>query len=81
MIRILTFFKSLIFHIYSGFPKSTQEEINYRYAICESCDSFNKQESQCNECGCNINNKRIFLNKLAWADQICPLNKWTKTER
>jgi hypothetical protein len=28
------------------------------------------------ECGCNINNKKIFMNKLAWADQKCPLGKW-----
>lgn len=29
-------------------------------------------------CGCNVNNKKIFLNKLAWADQECPLGKWKK---
>jgi hypothetical protein len=74
--RILTFVKSLIFHIYSGLPKSTQE-----YGICLSCDSFDNQNSQCLECGCNINNKRIFMNKLAWADQECPLNKWSKIQR
>lgn len=76
MIKIITFIKSLIFHIYSGFPKSTQEEINTRYQICLNCDSFDKQNSQCNICGCNINNKKIFMNKLAWSDQQCPINKW-----
>lgn len=81
MIRILTFFKSLFFHIWGGFPKSTQEEINYRYNICLNCESYNHKENQCNECGCNVNNKKIFMNKLAWADQHCPLNKWPIIER
>ena len=30
----------------------------------------------CNVCGCNINQKKQFFNKLAWADQKCPLGKW-----
>jgi hypothetical protein len=29
-------------------------------------------------CGCNVNTKKVFLNKLAWADQECPLGKWKK---
>lgn len=77
----ITFLKSLWFHIYNGFPKSTQDEINYRYSICLSCDSYDAKETQCNECGCNINNKKIFMNKLAWADQHCPLNKWSPIKR
>lgn len=76
--KINRFLKSLIFHVYSGFPKSSQEQINSRYKICLSCDSFDKINSQCMECGCNINNKKIFMNKLAWADQECPLDKWGK---
>jgi hypothetical protein len=79
--QIATFIKSLFFHIGAGFPKSSQETINYRYSICEQCDSFDKIESQCIECGCNINKRRIFLNKLAWLDQQCPLNKWFKNEQ
>jgi uncharacterized paraquat-inducible protein A len=75
--RVKTFFKSLFFHVYAGFPKSTQEEINYRYNICSECDMFHKELRQCLMCGCNINKKRVFLNKLAWADQKCPLDKWT----
>jgi hypothetical protein len=41
-----------------------------------ACDSYDATNKQCSECGCNISNKSIFLNKLAWADQKCPLNKW-----
>lgn len=57
-------------------PKSSIQQINHRFNICSNCDKFNKEKSQCLVCGCNINNKRMFLNKLAWADQKCPLNKW-----
>lgn len=74
--KILTFFKAFFFHVYNGFPKSTQEEIDYRYNICLQCDNYDKMNEQCLECGCNINNKKIFMNKLAWADQKCPINKW-----
>lgn len=74
MIKIFTFIRALIFHIGVGMPKSTQQTINYRYKICTGCELF--YNNQCLECGCNINAKRIFFNKLAWQDQKCPLNKW-----
>lgn len=74
--KILTFFKSLFWHIYKGFPKSSQETINNRYLICLNCDLYDLKNKQCLECGCNVNQKKVFLNKLAWADQKCPLNKW-----
>lgn len=81
LIRIKTFLKSLFFHIRSGLPKSTKEEIFYRYKICETCEDFDKEKSQCDICGCNINTKSQFLNKLAWADQECPKGKWHKIKR
>lgn len=76
MNRIKTFIKSLIWHISKGCPKSSQKLINQRYAVCLSCDLYDQKNKQCLQCGCNINNKRIFLNKLAWLDQKCPINKW-----
>lgn len=76
MNRIKTFIKSLIWHISRGCPKSSQKLINQRYSVCLSCDLYDKKNKQCLHCGCNINNKRIFLNKLAWLDQKCPINKW-----
>jgi hypothetical protein len=77
-LKIQTFLKSLVFHVYSGFPKSTQDQINFRYNICISCEKFNSIKSECGVCGCAINQKKIFMNKLAWADQECPLQKWPK---
>lgn len=75
-LRLKTFLKSLAFHVYSGFPKSSQKEILYRWEICRSCDMLDYKKNQCLVCGCNVSNKKIFLNKLAWADQKCPLGKW-----
>ena len=81
LLRIKIFLKSLFFHVYNGFPKASVDEISYRYSICIGCEEFNKVESLCNICGCNISNKKVFLNKLAWADQECPKQKWLKIIR
>lgn len=81
LIKIQTFLKSLWWHIYAGFPKSTQAEIDYRYNICIACEKFNQQKSECKVCGCSISKKKRFLNKLAWADQECPIDKWPKIRK
>lgn len=74
--KFLTFIKSLFWHIYNGSPKSSQKLINKRFSICLECDSYDSINKQCLQCGCNINQEKILLNKLAWADQKCPINKW-----
>lgn len=71
----------MFFHIRSGLPKATTEEIFYRHNVCMNCDDFDHKKSQCGVCGCNINKKSQFLNKLAWADQECPKLKWLKIIR
>lgn len=76
--RIKNFIKSLFFHVYAGFPKCSQQQILYRFKICSECDMYSQQLQQCLMCGCNVNTKKVFMNKLAWADQQCPLNKWSK---
>lgn len=70
--------KSLLFHVYRGFPKSTSDQIQTRYMICKGCLEFDSKKGECSICGCTINTKKVFLNKLAWADQECPLGKWQK---
>lgn len=77
-IKLKTFIKSLFFHVWGGFPKCNQHQINYRYNICQVCESFDALNNECMHCGCNVNNKKIFMNKLAWADQECPIGKWNK---
>lgn len=74
--RLITFCKALYFHIGNGLPKANSAQILYRYQICQLCDRY--ENKYCLECGCNVNDKSIFLNKLAWADQECPLGKWNK---
>lgn len=81
LLRIQTFLKSLFFHVWNGFPKTTQSEILDRYSICIECTDFNRKKSECGICGCAIDKKSKFLNKLAWADQECPLGKWSKITR
>lgn len=80
-IKLQTFAKSLWFHVYRGFPKSTKAEILYRYSICQQCDKFNKAKNQCDVCGCFLSTSKKFLNKLAWADQECPVGNWPKIQR
>ena len=76
MYRVLIFLKSLWWHIWAGFPKSSNQEILDRFKICQDCEYLDKKQSVCLQCGCNVNTKKIFLNKLAWKDQKCPINKW-----
>jgi len=78
LLKIKTFLKSLLFHISLGLPKSSQKDIDARLLICFSCEKYQPEKKECGICGCFINNKRIFFNKLAWADQECPIGKWKK---
>jgi hypothetical protein len=78
LLRLKTFLKSLLFHVQAGLPKSSKAQIQERYSICISCEKYNKERSECMVCGCAISNKKRFLNKLAWADQECPIGKWQK---
>lgn len=74
IVRLAHFANSLSAHIHDGMKKCTQEEILARLKICESCASF--QNERCMECHCNCKVDRVFLNKLAWRSEKCPLNKW-----
>lgn len=76
ILKIKNFLYALFWHCYRGFPKSSQSMIEDRYSICLDCDMYCSKNKQCLECGCSINNKKVFMNKLAWADQRCPLDKW-----
>lgn len=74
--KIKNFILSFFAHAGRGFPKADQFTINSRYLQCISCSSYDAENKECSECGCNINKKQEFLNKLAWQDQKCPLGKW-----
>lgn len=76
MNRLKIFLRALFWHISHGCPKSSISIIKQRFEICKNCDFYDKLNQQCLQCGCNINDRKMFLNKLAWLDQKCPLNKW-----
>lgn len=78
--RVIRFIYALFWHIVSGFPTCNKQQIQERYDICKQCIEFNKTKSICNICGCNLSNHKEFMNKLAWADQECPVGKWLTIE-
>jgi len=63
-------------HIASGMPQATQEQINTRFTICQSCEHFTG--NACGLCGCPIIQEKRFLSKLSWANESCPATppKW-----
>lgn len=74
MEKVLNFTKSATKHALAGSPKCTDEQIHYRYNICTQCEFF--KNNTCTKCGCNLVREKIYMNKLAWADQSCPVGKW-----
>lgn len=74
--KVLRFIYALFWHVVSGFPTCTHEQINSRFNICKQCEHFNNTKMICNICGCNLSKNKEFMNKLAWADQECPVQKW-----
>lgn len=52
----------------------SQEQINDRMNICQSCEFF--QNNTCLQCGCALSRDKVYMNKLLWADQSCPIGKW-----
>ncbi len=61
-------------HVARGRPQADQAAIDARLAICVACPLYDPKRSICTheDCGCAVSAKRKFLNKLAWADQVCP---------
>lgn len=81
--KVVNLTKATAHHVLTGMKGCTQEQIDYRLAICKACELFIKKDESVGvcgheKCGCNLKNEQVFLNKLAWADQQCPLGKWTK---
>ena len=56
----------------------SQEQIDNRLAICQTCEFY--QNNSCLKCGCTLNRDKNYMNKLLWADQRCPVDKWGPIE-
>lgn len=59
--------------------KCSIDEIEHRFAICASCEYY--KNNTCEKCGCYLVRDQVYMNKLAWKDQECPLGKWKSSSR
>ena len=85
--KFLNFSKAATQHAFYGMPKASLAVIQERWKVCIDCELFESTNTTTDEdtgvctavsCGCNLTNsaRRKLENKLAWADQQCPLGKW-----
>lgn len=81
--RAKNFAVATVKHVANGSPQASAETIQKRLEICKACPLFKSENEEktigiCTHehCGCNIRQEQIFLNKLAWADQKCPIDSW-----
>lgn len=78
------FGKSALNHAIAGNPTVPEETMKERLEICRSCPLFKLNHNQVggvcthSSCGCNIQDNLDYLNKIAWADQECPIQRWGK---
>jgi hypothetical protein len=54
--------------------KCSLQQIEDRFAVCNSCEFY--KNNTCEKCGCYLVRDQIYMNKLAWKDQSCPIGKW-----
>ena len=84
MNKVTNFASAATAHAAAGNPTVTKEVMQERLAICRSCPLFKPNANQvggvCTHetCGCNIQDNLNYLNKIAWADQECPIKRWGK---
>lgn len=77
--KIKNFTKAVIGDIKNKGERCTQEEINQRMDICRECPFYVKTDNtkgRCSKCGCPVSQEKIYLNKLHWKSQKCPVDKW-----
>ena len=86
--RLANFSRAAIAHALSGNPTCSQAQIDERLAICRACEKFKPDTDRpdlgvCthSKCGCKVRREEKYLNKLAWADQECPLGKWKRVDQ
>jgi len=73
--RVKNFAGAVARHVRTGRRKVSAEVAAERLAICRGgCEMFNSKRVSCRhkKCGCNLKLK------TTWADQECPLSKWSK---
>lgn len=82
--RAVNFTTAATKHALAGNPVVTESQMKERLSICQSCPLFKLNQNAVGgvcthaSCGCNIQDNLNYLNKIAWADQECPIGKWGK---
>ena len=72
--KVANFTKSTVAHIAAGAPRTSDAEIERRFAICQGCEFYDGKA--CTRCGCPVVRESRFVSKLAWAGEKCPVGKW-----
>ena len=78
--RAGNFARAAVNHAKNGATAST-EVIQQRWEKCNLCESLvrtDQHSGKCSkvECGCYLADDERVPNKLAWAEQECPLGEW-----
>lgn len=68
--KAFNFLKAIVEHALDGFKKVSKAKQEERLSICRSCEYYNKENVECNNCGCQLELKTI------WKISKCPLEKW-----
>jgi hypothetical protein len=68
--KATSFASSVTNYARSGFRNAPESIKKQRLEICGACDSYDKTNNKCNECGCYLSAK------ASWASESCPLGKW-----
>lgn len=50
--------------------QTSAEVQSARQAACDTCDSYDASLDACNECGCLVARKKLYV------DDTCPLGRW-----
>lgn len=81
--KVVNFVPAAISHAVKGNPTVSDEVLQQRLKICRNCPLYKdlgNNEGMCthSSCGCPIKDKLEYRNKIAWADQACPIGSWDK---
>lgn len=80
MNKLLGFARSVSKWVLSGKPYRSESEIEGIFMTkCSPCEHFEREfdgAGSCRLCGCNLKKSGQYFNKIAWASEKCPDNRW-----
>ena len=74
--KVTNFGRAVTKDVITGMKRCTEEEMDQRVEICKGCEFYNEAGQECLKCGCPMNRKRIYRNKVYWKSGKCPIGKW-----